>query len=311
MKRLQKIVGTVLFLLLLGFCIGGVSRYLRPKMSDFYREKEYDAVFFGTSECYCTLDPAVFDEYGLKTYNRGMPVQTMGFTYYYVKDALEHAKIDRVVVEVFGMSFAPERYDDLENADSSLNKMRDSATKWQAVRELMPKSQWTEYCFPLDKYHGEWEKKEYPSFHAFLKDLKTKYKVDVDRGYQGSDSSIPFEYASPEIRMDENRAVLYERNVDYLNRIYALCRKYDTELILVRAPVPCYWLIVEEANSIQDWADEHDVIFYNYYQYVEEIGFDANTDSVDGGEHLNTIGARKVSRHLATFFAERKRTETR
>ena len=77
-----------------------ISKALLPRIPDFYEEEHWDAVFFGTSQSYCTFDPEIFDEYGLKTYNRGRQQQTMNYTYYYVKDALDNSDIDVVVLEI-------------------------------------------------------------------------------------------------------------------------------------------------------------------------------------------------------------------
>ena len=119
---MKKIIRVCIFLLLLGCVLVGVTIFLQPRIPEFYKETEWDVLFFGTSETYCTFNPTVFEEYGIKSYNRGRQQQTMNMTYYYVKDALENADVDVVVLETWGMSYheGNERFTDLSILDSSL-----------------------------------------------------------------------------------------------------------------------------------------------------------------------------------------------
>ena len=73
----------IIFMCILGGGVLVITKALIPRIPDFYKEKHWDIVFFGTSQSYCTFDPEVFDEYDLKTYNRGRQQQTMNYTYYY------------------------------------------------------------------------------------------------------------------------------------------------------------------------------------------------------------------------------------
>ena len=87
MKVAGRILKIIFFLGILGSGIFYISKALLPRIPDFYEEEHWDVVFFGTSQSYCTFDPEIFDDYNLKTYNRGRQQQTMNYTYYYVKDA--------------------------------------------------------------------------------------------------------------------------------------------------------------------------------------------------------------------------------
>ena len=105
MKKLISLIKVIIFCGILSVSIYGITVALLPRIPDFYKEEHWDVVFFGTSQSYCTFDPEIFDEYNLKTYNRGRQQQTMNYTYYYVKDALDNSDIDVVVLEIFGMFY--------------------------------------------------------------------------------------------------------------------------------------------------------------------------------------------------------------
>lgn len=74
-----------------------------------------------------------------------------------------------------------------------------------------------------------------------------------------------------------------------------------TKLILVKAPLPCYDRVIEETNTVSDWAEEHDIELINYMRLQDVLELNFYTDSLDGGTHLNESGAGKVSKHLAAI----------
>ena len=272
MKTINNFIKIIIFLVVLNGGILLITYVLTPKIPSFYREKHYDAVFFGTSQSYCSFDPLIFDEYDLKTYNRGRQQQTMNYTYYYIKDALDVCDIDVVVLEVFGMFYEEDDTGFISEGvrDSSLNDMRMSETKIEAIRECVPEEMQISYFFPLDKYHFRWEELDYASWNGFYNSsLK-----EADRGYKRwTESEVCVDdYWS--IAFSEIRRDVYAENIKYLDKIYELCQKKGAKLILVKAPLPCYDRVIEETNSL------------------------------DGGTHLNESGAGKVSKHLAAYLKE-------
>ena len=132
-KRIMKVFA---FISLLCISLYGIIVALLPKIPDFYEEDEWDVVFFGTSASYCSFNPEIFDEFGIKSYNRGRQQQPINYTYYYIKDALETSDIDVVVLETFALTFW-EGYDIFTNRgvrDSTLNDMRFSKAKYEVIK---------------------------------------------------------------------------------------------------------------------------------------------------------------------------------
>ena len=63
MKTINNFIKIIIFLVVLNGGILLITYVLTPKIPSFYWEKHYDAVFFGTSQSYCSFDPLIFDEY--------------------------------------------------------------------------------------------------------------------------------------------------------------------------------------------------------------------------------------------------------
>ena len=307
LQKIWKIGKSILFLTILCVTLYGVTILVLPEIPDFYKEDEWDVVFFGTSQTYCTFDPMIFDEYALKTYNRGRQQQTMNYTYYYIKDAFDVSDIDVVVLEIFGMFYdeGDERFINETIRESSLGDFRYSPIKLEVIRECVPEEKQFPYLFPLDKYHSNWEKWDFTSFDAFQDTVISPYYFEgEDRGYKRWSSYEWTDYPDWGTLHSGYHEDVYEENMKYLEMIRELCEANNAELLLVRGPFPCYEMVIGKTNTIMDWAIDNHVEMVNFMNLTGEIGMDFGMDSLDGGVHLNESGAAKVSRYLAEYLMD-------
>ena len=303
----KRIVKVVLFICIIGVLLYGITITLLPKISDFYEQDDWNVVFFGTSASYCSFNPAIFDEYELKTYNRGRQQQPINYTYYYIKDALETSNIDVVVLETLALTYweGCEMFTNSMIRDNSFNDMRYSKIKYEAILDCVPKGQQMGYLFPLDKFHSNWESLDYHATVVAWKDVGNRYeKNESVRGYFGWESNTEISYLPIEERNSDVRGYVFGFNMKYLDLIHELCEEKGAQLVLTRVPLPCETYIIEEMNTIEDWAKEHNVPFINYMKMAEDLDMDWTKDSLDEGNHLNVFGAEKVSRHLAMYLKD-------
>lgn len=61
--------------------------------------------------------------------------------------------------------------------------------------------------------------------------------------------------------------------------------------------------LVLSFTGICTYAEENDCIYIDFFEKVEEIGLNCDTDFQDKG-HLNTSGARKIANYLGRFISE-------
>ena len=89
-----------------------------------------------------------------------------------------------------------------------------------------------------------------------------------------------------------------------VERIRALCKEKGVQLVLIKAPSlsPVWWDQWDE--QIAEYAEQHDLIYWNFLDHQEEIGIDWNPDTYDTGLHLNVYGAEKLSKHLGKVLTE-------
>ena len=64
------------------------------------------------------------------------------------------------------------------------------------------------------------------------------------------------------------------------------------KLLLVSAPNPLYWNTAKH-NAIQAWCDQNQVTYVDYNLKLDELNMNWQEDYRDGGDHLNSNGAKK------------------
>ena len=55
---------------------------------------------------------------------------------------------------------------------------------------------------------------------------------------------------------------------------------------------------------MEEYAEAHGLLYYNFLECIDEIGLDFQTDTYDAGLHLNLSGAEKLSTYFGRLLAE-------
>jgi hypothetical protein len=85
-----------------------------------------------------------------------------------------------------------------------------------------------------------------------------------------------------------------------------LCEDNGCELILMKAPTNPrgYWWYDEWDKQITEYAEKHELSYYNFIPHAKEMGIDWQTDTYDEGLHLNVYGAEKFTSYLGALLSE-------
>lgn len=92
--------------------------------------------------------------------------------------------------------------------------------------------------------------------------------------------------------------------MQYLDKMRKLCKEQGIQLILMKAPSLSPVWYDSENQQILDYAAKYDLPYINFYDLLEETGIDYETDTYDGGLHLNRSGAGKLSGYLGKVLTE-------
>ena len=306
----KRILISVIALLLIGSILAGVQLLVVPKYRDnpegaligeYYAEAGgHDVIFVGDCEVYESFVPAVlYEEYGIPSYIRGSAQQLAWQSYYLLEETLRYETPKAVVFNVLALKYGEPQNEAFNRM--TLDGMKWSASKIGAIRASMTEEeQFLDYVFPLLRYHDR------------LTDLSAedvRYALSAPNvsheGYLMQTGIVPM---TEETENGRNLSdyTLPTESMDYLERMRLLCEEKGIELILIKAPTNswAYWWYEEWEEQIVEYADAHDVAYYNFIPLCEEIGIDWQRDTYDEGVHLNVYGAEKLSRYFGNILSE-------
>ena len=305
LKNVLSVAAVVLaFLLLLTF----LTLLLQPKymtdlvegsmLSQYYRESGgHDVIFVGDCEVYANFTPMeMYRTRGITAYVRGSSQQLIWQSYYVLKETFEYETPKAVVFNVNSMRYSEpvsEAYNRL-----TIDQMRWSDEKVGIIKaSMMEEEDFWSYVFPILRYHSRFDELTSEDIQYLLKEKDTTWNGHLVNEEVNPLGTLP---SKRKLSSYEFGEICW----DYLEKMRLLCEENGTELILIKAPsVYPYWYDEYDAQ-IQEYADEHGLKFYNFLDYVEEIGIDYNIDTYDGGLHMNLAGATKLSRFFADILAE-------
>ena len=86
-----------------------------------------------------------------------------------------------------------------------------------------------------------------------------------------------------------------------------LMKAYGAELVLIKAPTNSrgYWWYDEWESQIIEYAEKNQLDYYNFIPDAEKMGIDWQTDTYDGGVHLNVYGAEKLTSYFGKILTEK------
>ncbi len=89
----------------------------------------------------------------------------------------------------------------------------------------------------------------------------------------------------------------------YLEKIRILCEEKGIQLILIKAPSLAPQWYSSDNDQVTAYAGKYNLPYINFYDLLEETGIDYETDTYDGGLHMNLNGADKLSAYLGNRLA--------
>ena len=259
----------------------------------------HDVVFFGDCEFYESVNPAViWSEYGIPCYVRGSSQQLIWHSYYFLLETLKYETPSVVVFNAVEMKIGEVQHE--EYTRLTLDGMRLSGYKLKSAKMSLTEGEsLLSYVFPLLRYHGRWKE-------LSGEDIKYIFKRDTvsGNGYlpmSGTKAKTSSAAAPP--LLDPS---LPEVCWTYLDLMRETCVEKGITFVIFKAPTDTwhYPWYPEWDEQLKEYADKNGVAYVNSIALAAEIGTDWDTDSYDGGDHMNMTGAEKVSRFLGGWLRD-------
>lgn len=308
--RKRAYAGILVRVLLLLAALFIVQRLVEPKYTgtviegnftaEYYRDDTpHDLIIIGNCESYENISPMVlWRDFGITSYIRGNANQLIPQSYHILRETLRYELPKAVILNVQAMTVA-------EQSSEEYNRMVFDGMRWSRdkldgiLASRLPDEHLIEYVFPILRYKGRITELTADDFrYAF-----SERPIQSYNGYYLRADVRPYDPDSfPYERRREDYA-FSEKNMEYLELMTELCEEKGVELILMKAP-SAYPLWAEPyEEQIESFAKEHGLMYLNTLEH-EEIGIDLDTDTYDGGLHLNVYGAEKISGWLGPILRD-------
>lgn len=307
-KKIIPIVALLLVIVLLA----ALQNLLVPKymtdvvegalIAEYYDNAgDNDVIFVGDCEVYENISPIrLYEQYGITSYIRGSAQQLIWQSYYLMEETFRYETPKIMVFNVLSMMYG-------EPQNEAYNRMTLDGMRWSSSKiksifasmtdEEREKDAFWSYVFPILRYHTRWSELEKADFTYYFNKRQISHN-----GYYMRVDVLPVERMPTARPLEDYQFadVCYE----YLDKMRELCEKNGTQFVLFKAPSIYPVWYDEWDQQIKDYAKEHDLLYINALEAAEEIGIDWNTDTYDGGLHMNLSGAEKVSDYLGRVLKE-------
>ena len=314
-ETLKNVLSVTAVLLVFVLVLGLVTRLLQPKymetlvegsmLSQYYEEYgDHDVIFIGDCEVYANFTPMeMYRSQGLTAYVRGSSQQLIWQSYYVLKETLKYEIPKVVVFNVNSMRYG-------EPISEAFNRLTLDQMKWSADKvamiqaSMMEEEDFFSYVFPILRYHSRFDELTMEDITYFFTEKQNTWNGHLVNQAVNPLGTLPAKRPLPDYQFPD---ICY----DYLDKMRQLCEQNGVEFVLIKAPsVYPFWYDEYDAQ-IQEYADAHDLKFYNFLDYVEEMGIDYNLDTYDGGLHMNLAGAVKLSNYFAEILVQQHGLEDR
>lgn len=251
-----------------------------PSARGFYGEPEntIDIVVLGNSGAYSGFSPMeLWHRHGYTSYVASEGNQNLGESICIFNELLQNQKPKLLIVDVDCF--------------------------WQTRNEI----QRIEYTlkaylykyFPMFKYHDRWKT-------TTVDELFAKKEYNYRTATKGQFFSRDAMKADKPFIMEETDKVtpVPMPSVLSMNKLLRICEENNIEVLLIDIPTIRSWNYAKH-NGVVEYAKEKGLEFIDLSLIEDEKwAIDWDKDSRDGGNHLNSYGARKLTVYLGKYLAE-------
>lgn len=243
---------------------------------DAEKDNSLEVLFCGDSECYSSFCPMLlFSEFGHTSYVCGTSAQRLCDTYTILEEAFKTQSPKVVVIETNCL---------YRGADSSEDS-KDGVLNFLTNR------------LSVFAYHSDWK-----NFVSNVTGNGTgKKENDKLKGFIVRNSVNPYTGGCYMVECQDEEQFPSD-SYTYMDKIQKLCSENNAKLLLVSTPSPKNWTYARH-NSVKNWADKSQVAYLDL-NLQNSLNMDWNTDTKDGGDHVNYAGAKKVTRYIGEYLSK-------
>ncbi len=231
-----------------------------------------DVLVVGNSEACTSIIPTeIWKDYGYTCYVCASADQTLQQCIDFIHKACERQKPKIIILE----------------ANNAFKTTKISDTIDQVLHHYLK----------VFQYHNRWK-------YLTGKDFKRpKYKtLNYLKGYKYSNEVKGVSNNGNIVEADGTTGIPISNKL-YMKYINDFCEERDIKFIAISTPIKKFW---SNSNHIllEDFFEKNEIEFIDFNMHENEIGIDWNTDTKDGGDHLNYSGALKATKFLGKLLSK-------
>lgn len=316
---MRSFIRKVIYISALTFCIQFIIGELLLKHRDKLLEETYfpikrwknfydqpknslNMIFLGSSHCYRSLIPEVFDSaLNVNSFNMGSSSQSISTSYYVLKEVLNTQSPSIIIFEIFHSTLtADNSYIDVLHNYPQMH----STIKYQMLSTLNKKDAFELMAFPLktvaiNKDQLLLIKKQYPDT------TNSTYSIYHNKGYVATFAKKGFKFNLKKQNSNIKLPKINPRQVNYLKKIIQLCRSKQIQLVIVTQPIhPSYWAQIGTPNlynKLDSLLKQEKIPYYN----LNKLSPIPDSLFYDTGHLLNT-GSQIFSKNVADILVKQQ-----
>ena len=302
---MKKLFATICCLLLIILGIHGLGHLVRPTDVDdeikaiktFHSlpENSVEVIAYGSSHAWKGLETMeMYREYGIGAYNYGCNWQRINTTSLFIHDSLRTQSPKVILIETLKIGELLEDTDIIGEVYYT-REIPYSNEKKEYLEQCFEGNlgRYLSYYVPLFAFHENWSELKTESF---MKNCATEDYLST-MGFDESNERVSVQLEDPATFEQKS---ISGRAKAVLDDIVKTCQEKDIEIIFYTVP---YEGSYGSSAAVKEYAEENGCAYINFFEKIEDVGLDCNTDFQDRG-HLNTSGARKIASYLGKFIVD-------
>ena len=273
----------------------GKGYYTLSRFREIDKFSNIDILFLGSSQVYRGFDTRQFEQKNLKTFNLGTSAQSPYNSYYLLQDHIDKLKPKYIVMDLYWHMLAKE-----DVTESTIDLISNHELTSNIVKMAWDTHDYTIISSLLSNFISRWH-----TPLAKVKEKKLPKEVYISGGFV--ESLIPKE----DLSMSNPKKAYQFRNLDtklktasefqmeYLNKIIALCKQHNTKLVFVLIPVTKEYKnnlanYNDYITQITAFAKKNNIPFIDY-NTRPDLSLSSSEDFLDKN-HLSPYGASKFNK---------------
>lgn len=270
----------------------------------YLEDDSLDMLAIGSSQMFCTVDAGMLTrDYGISSFDYGASMQEFASTKYYFDTAMKTQSPKLVMFEVCNL-FVENTPIGKPSLAWNYSAPPASLAKFESLyevtgRDVMLSLEYT--VAPIIDFHDRWKAITKNDITYALNPRGFCSETLERRGFlprEHVEEGLELAYKGDVGEMKEIPA----RNVDTVKYIADACRDQGIEIIFFKSPA-CDWTRGDSSAAKALFAGMG-LTYLDMNDHIESIGIDPATDFYNN-RHLNTAGAQKSTRWLASYLQQR------